>query len=65
MAIQVFRADQQLFEVGALTVNQMACFKGSEVAASLGYARPNDAMRVHVDEEDKKAYIQGPDARVR
>ena len=62
MAIQVFRTDQQLFEVGALTVNQMAWFKGNEVAACLGYADPKKAIRIHVDDEDKRTYdelVQG------
>ena len=58
MAIQVFRTNQQLFEVGALTVNQMAWFKGNEVAACIGHARPNDAVRVHMDNEDKKTYSE-------
>ena len=62
MAIQVFRTDQQLFEVGALTVNQMAWFKGNEVAACLGYGDPKKAIRIHVDDEDKRTYdelVQG------
>ena len=56
MALQVFRADQHPFEVTTLTVDQVAWFKRREVAACLGYARPNDAIRVHVDEEDRKTY---------
>ena len=56
MAIQVFRADQQLFEVGTLTVNQMAWFKGKEVANCLSYTNPQKALRDHVDDEDKTTY---------
>jgi len=58
MAVQVFRTDQQLFEVGALTVDQMAWFKGNEVATCLGYTNPQKALRDHVDEEDKKTYSE-------
>ena len=56
MAVQVFRADQNLFEVGALVVDQMAWFKGREVAASLGYSNVPGAVQKHVDDEDKKPY---------
>ena len=56
MAIQVFRTDQQLFEVGALTVNQMAWFKGKEVATCLGYSDAPQALRKNVDDEDKMTY---------
>ena len=33
MALQIFRADQDLFEVTTLTVDQVVWFKGREVAA--------------------------------
>ncbi len=56
MAFQVFRADQHPFEVSTLTVDQIHCFKGNEVAACLGYARPRKAVEDHVEEEDKKTY---------
>ena len=36
--VQVFRADQNLFEVGVVVADEMAWFKGREVATSLGYA---------------------------
>ena len=58
MALQIFRADQHPFEVTTLTVDQVVWFKGCEAAACLGYARPNDAIRVHVDEEDRKTYAE-------
>ena len=58
MAFQIFRADQHPFEVSTVTVDQVVWFRGREVAACLGYARPNDAIRVHVDEEDKKIYAE-------
>ncbi len=58
MALQIFRADQHPFEVTTMTLDQVVWFKGSEVAACLGYARPNDAIRVHVDEEDRKTYAE-------
>ena len=56
MALQVFRAEQRPFEVTTVTVDQVTWFKGNEVAACLGYARPRNAVKDHVDEEDKKTY---------
>ena len=56
MALQVFRAEQYPFEVTTLTVDQVTWFKGNEGAACLGYARPRNAVKDHVDEEDKKTY---------
>ena len=56
MAVQVFRTDQELFEIGALTVGQMVWLKAKDVAVSLGYKRPADAVRAHVVDEDKKTY---------
>ena len=56
MALQVFRADQHPFEVTTVTVNQTPWFKGREVAACLAYADTTQALRKHVDEEDKKTY---------
>ena len=58
MALQTFRADQHPFEVTAVTVDQVTWFKGNEVAACLGYVRPRNAVKDHVDEEDKKTYGQ-------
>ena len=68
MAVHVFRADQRLFEVSTITVGQMSWFKGSEVAACLGYVNPKQAARVHVEKEDRKTYgelTQGADERSR
>ena len=56
MALQVFRADQHPFAVTTVTVNQTPWFKGREVAACLAYADAPQALRKHVDEEDKKTY---------
>ena len=56
MARQVFRTDQHPFEVTTLTVDQVVWFKGCEAAACLGYARPRNAVKDHVDGEDKKTY---------
>ena len=65
MAVQVFRTDQELFEIGALAVDQMVWFKGKDIAVSLGYKEPHKAVQRHVDAEDKKTYdmlLQGGDA---
>ena len=62
MAVKVSRTDQELFEIGALTVDHNVWFKGNDIAVSLGYKRPHDAVRNHVDDEDKKTYealVQG------
>ena len=56
MALQVFRADQHPLEVTTVTVDQVTYFKGNEVAACLGYARPRKAVYDNVDEEDKTTY---------
>ena len=56
MALQIFRADQHLFEVTTLTVDHVVWFKGREVAACLGYTNPQKAVRDHIDEEDRKTY---------
>ena len=65
MAVQVFRTDQELFEIGALTVDQMVWFKGNDVATCLGYERHHKAVIDHVVEGDKRAYASlvqgGPD----
>ena len=60
--MQVLRTDQELFEIGALTVDQMVWFKGKDIAVSLGYKEPHKAVQRHVDAEDKKTYdalVQG------
>ncbi len=55
MALQVYRS-QESFEVAALAVEQVAWFKGAEVAACLGYANVQKAVKTHVEDEDKKSY---------
>ena len=54
MAVQVFRTDQELIEIGALTVNQNVGFKGNGIEKFLGYKRPSNDVHKHVNEEDKK-----------
>ena len=58
MALQIFRANQHLFEVTTLIVDQVVWFKGREVAASLAYIDASQALRKHVDEDDMKTYEQ-------
>ena len=56
MALQVFRTTQHVIEVTILTVDQAPWFEGREVAACLGYTNAQQALRDHVDEQDKKMY---------
>ena len=58
MAFQIFRADQHPFEVSTVTLDQVPWFKGNEVAACLGYANPQQALRTNVDEDDRKTYAE-------
>ena len=41
-----------------MTVDHTVWFKGSEVAACLGYTNPQKAVRDHIDEEDRKTYAE-------
>ena len=50
-AIQIFSYKEQ--QVRTTEKNGEAWFVGKDVAKILGYRRTADALRVHVDEEDK------------
>jgi len=41
-------------EINTVTVDGVTWFRGKDVATALEYARPRDAIRNHVDEEDKQ-----------
>ena len=64
MALQVFRTDQHPFEITTMTVDQVVWFKGCEAAACLNYARPRNAVKDLVDEEDKKTYAKLIEGRI-
>ena len=57
--IQIFTSD--IFgEIRTCQVNNQIMFVGKDVATSLGYAQPQNALATHVDKEDKStAPIQG------
>ena len=57
--IQIFTSD--IFgEIRTCQVNNQIMFVGKDVAQALGYAKPQNALATHVDEEDKTtAPIQG------
>lgn len=48
---QVFSFEQN--HVRTISVNEQPYFVGKDVATVLGYERPDNAVRTHVDEEDK------------
>lgn len=50
--IQIFKNDE-FGEVRTLIVNNEPWFVGKDVARALGYVREADAIRVHVDDDDK------------
>eukprot|EP00969_Alexandrium_andersonii_P214802 9486340-Alexandrium_andersonii.AAC.1 len=56
MAVQIFRAERELYEVGALILDQKVWLKAREVAQCLRYVDAPQAIRKHVDKEDKKTY---------
>ena len=58
--IQIFTSD--IFgEIRTCQVNNQIMFVGKDVAQALGYAKPRNALAVHVDKDDKStAPIQGP-----
>lgn len=49
--LQIFNFEQN--EVRTLTIDDTPYFIGKDVAEVLGYSRPDNAIRNHVDEEDK------------
>ena len=57
--IQIFTSE--IFgEIRTCQVNNQIMFVGKDVATALGYAKPQNALATHVDEEDKTtAPIQG------
>ena len=59
-AIQIFTSEV-FGEIRTCQVNNQIMFVGKDVAMALGYAKPRNALAIHVDSEDKKdALIQGP-----
>ena len=59
MNIQIF-TNEVFGEVRTCQVNNQIMFVGCDVAKALGYAKPQNALATHVDEEDKTTYpIQG------
>ena len=58
--IQIFTSE--IFgEIRTCQVNNQIMFVGKDVATALGYAKPRNALAIHVDSEDKStAPIQGP-----
>lgn len=58
-AIQIFN-NPQFGEVRAVTIDNEPWFVGKDVAERLGYRKPENALSVHVDDEDKTTtLIQG------
>lgn len=51
MEVKVFKNSE--FEVRSVTINNEPYFVGKDVAEILGYERPDNAIRNHVDDEDK------------
>lgn len=51
--IQIFR-NEEFGEIRTLEINGQCYFVGTDVAKALGYANPRDAIRKHVDNEDKQ-----------
>ena len=54
--IQKFEAvlGEQAIEVTAVAVDGEPWFRGTDIASALGYACPKNAVRVHVDDQDKE-----------
>ena len=50
--IQVFN-NTEFGEIRTMEINGEPWFVGKDVAAALGYERPDNAIRKHVDDEDK------------
>ena len=59
MNIQVFK-NERFGEVRTMVINGEPWFVGKDVASVLGYAKPSNAIMIHVDDEDKtSSLIQG------
>ena len=57
--IQIFTSEM-FGEIRTCQVNNQIMFVGRDVATALGYAKPQNALATHVDDEDKgTAPIQG------
>lgn len=52
--MQLFVNKELNLEVRAVEINGEGWLVGKDVAEVLGYSNPSDALRTHVDEEDKK-----------
>ena len=50
--LQIF-SNEEFGEIRTVTIDGEPWFVGKDVAESLGYADPNKAIAMHVDEEDK------------
>lgn len=50
--IQIFK-NNEFGQVRGILINNEPYFVGKDVAETLGYSRPSDAISVHVDKEDK------------
>lgn len=58
--IQIFN-NEEFGRIRLVLINNEPWFVGKDVAETLGYERPRNAIAMHVDDEDKKgAPIQGP-----
>lgn len=55
--LQVFK-NQEFGSVRTLVINSEPWFVGKDVAEALGYDNPSKAIRVHVEEEDKRVGVQ-------
>ena len=57
-SLQIFTQDigGQNVAVSALMVDGNLWFRGNDIAAALGYARPRNAVRDHVDEQDRETF---------
>ena len=56
MEIQPFTKDAR--SLSPIVAEQVPWFKGKDVATSLEYTNPAKALRDHVDEEDKKSFLE-------
>ena len=52
--VQLFVNKELNLEVRAVEINGEGWLVGKDIAEVLGYSNPSDALRTHVDEEDKK-----------
>ncbi|HEM3199327.1 TPA: phage antirepressor KilAC domain-containing protein [Streptococcus suis 14A] len=53
MELQIFK-NEQFGEVRMVVIEEQPLFLGNDVANILGYKRPGDAIKQHIDEEDRK-----------